>query len=956
MKILKSQIFVLLLILISLLLCYKNYTPNTILSGWDTIHPEFNLGQYWEQITSVWQQHQGLGAPPSQAHASEIPRMLIYSLLTLILPLSFVRYSYVFLMLIIGPIGLYYLLSYILKHKNKGKFDNLSAFLGALFYLLNLGTMQHFVVVLEMFATNFGFLGFIFLFASKFIDRGKKSNLIILLIFVFFASSMAHTATLWYVFYLGLISYCLIYAWTGHAKQIALKKTFIISIFVLLINFYWILPNIYYSVNYAQDVINSKINRIGTEELYLHNRAYGNVTNLLLLRNFLFDWQITQSKNIVKNGSLVTNSQNLLQAWSIRLNQPLIESLGYFLSLMALCGVAWALIKKNHYFASFMPILVVSAIFLLTNIEPIASIVDLTRQNNSFFKETLRFPFTKFSLYYIFIISLGFGYFNNKILNLLSNKKIGYFYGFIIFLLIIIFNFPSFQGELISKVIRVKIPTEYYQLFGWSQQQPKGRILQLPLHSIYGWGIYGWNEQQETQIYQGAGFSWFGLKQAIMNREFDRWYPYNEQSYREFSYALYSRNPRLFETLLSKYNINYILYDKNTLNPGSYAGWKTMFYLETEELISQISPLQLNKQFGNNIYIYDYSKNLPDQEIYSIKQPINALPSYQWGYVDQAYLEWGDYITSNNSEDSRFKKVSYVNRDIFDKKERIRINGITRGDYYQASALLASARDCDPEKSELKFHEIGNDGSIEYYTQNGSLCDGVELIKYPENSGYIISVESKNVTGLPLRICVEESSSKKCIFDDELTHSHKYYTDSFYIPPYSQGANYFLNFTNLSIGNVPTDNWIKSINIFPVSLYQPNGTNIVSKRIPTLNKQTSTYLYSVQIEDPNQQVLVLNQAYEKNWKAYFVSERIAKNAILSLLSPLFGKEINNHILVNNWANGWTIDPLSQSDLREDNKLNIVIVFWPQYLQFVGYGLLAITILMLLIKRRKTIKS
>ncbi|HSA83871.1 MAG TPA: hypothetical protein VLF20_03210 [Patescibacteria group bacterium] len=141
--------FLVLLISITVILCYQNYTPHTILSGWDTLHPEFNFSQYLSRITSVWQEHQGLGAPPSQAHASEIPRMLIYAVLTFLFPFDFVRYSYVFLMIIMGPVGVYLFLRYLFaKEEIKPLIAKTSSFLGGLFYLLNLGTMQHFIVVL----------------------------------------------------------------------------------------------------------------------------------------------------------------------------------------------------------------------------------------------------------------------------------------------------------------------------------------------------------------------------------------------------------------------------------------------------------------------------------------------------------------------------------------------------------------------------------------------------------------------------------------------------------------------------------------------------------------------------------------------------------------------------------------------------------------------------------------
>src|SRR3989344_5392282 len=103
-KFVSRNFFPIFLIAISIVLCVANYTPGTILSGWDTLHPEFNFPEYLKRIFfGVWQSHQGLGALSTQAHASELPRMILYYPLSFILPLTFLRYLYFFLTLILGP-------------------------------------------------------------------------------------------------------------------------------------------------------------------------------------------------------------------------------------------------------------------------------------------------------------------------------------------------------------------------------------------------------------------------------------------------------------------------------------------------------------------------------------------------------------------------------------------------------------------------------------------------------------------------------------------------------------------------------------------------------------------------------------------------------------------------------------------------------------------------------------
>ncbi len=146
------------LVLITLFIAWRNYTPGTLLSGWDTLHPEFNFGLYLKRVFwGVWQEHQGIGAVASQAHAAELTRIPILFLLSLILPLSSVRYGFFFLTLIAGTLGTYFFLKYNIQGKT-------ASFLGALFYFLNLATVQQYYVPFEMFALHFATLPWLFLF------------------------------------------------------------------------------------------------------------------------------------------------------------------------------------------------------------------------------------------------------------------------------------------------------------------------------------------------------------------------------------------------------------------------------------------------------------------------------------------------------------------------------------------------------------------------------------------------------------------------------------------------------------------------------------------------------------------------------------------------------------------------------------------------------------------------
>ena len=74
-----------------------NYTPHTILSGWDTLHPEFNFPLAFERMVSgVWRADQGLGAAAGHSHMADLPRVFLLWLTSFILPQELLRYAFFF--------------------------------------------------------------------------------------------------------------------------------------------------------------------------------------------------------------------------------------------------------------------------------------------------------------------------------------------------------------------------------------------------------------------------------------------------------------------------------------------------------------------------------------------------------------------------------------------------------------------------------------------------------------------------------------------------------------------------------------------------------------------------------------------------------------------------------------------------------------------------------------------
>jgi len=144
----------------------------------------------------------------------------------------------------------------------------------------------------------------------------------------------------------------------------------------------------------------------------------------------------------------------------------------------------------------------------------------------------------------------------------------------------------------------------------------------------------------------------------------------------------------------------------------------------------------------------------------------------------------------------------------------------------------------------------------------------------------------------------------------------------------NQGLGYKLDIGNISLSSISTINELSEIKIVPLHYYYLKGIHIERPGFNNKIKQTIPLdftdfgfvkIINLPFDISDQSTIILNQAFEKNWKAY------ANGKILE------------HVLVNNWANGWHLD----NQLFTNHQQLITILYWPQYLEFVGFGLMIV---------------
>lgn len=641
-------------ILICLIVTGSSYKLGTYLSGWDTLHPEFNPTLYTERVVfGAWQEHQGLGAPASQAHTAELPRLVLIWIFSLLLPQSMVRHAMFYSLYFSGVIGTYFFLKKAWFNNKKDEWHDWFSAIGALFFGLNLGTLQHFYVPLEMFAVHFATLPWLLLTIWKYLKKPNRKLLLWFFVIQFFSAPSAHTATLFYMYTAIVFLFALLFNIMGQwkNKKRAIKPVLTLFLVTIAAHSYWMAPNLYYILFHSDYVKNAKISRHFSTEAFWQNQAYGSISDILIFKNFLFNWKVFDFVN--------SKFIPLFNDWEKHLKTIIGYPLLFISAIFYITGIG-ATIKnfqeKKDQGREKLALLVLFLVpfFFLNNLNfPSEALFGLLFKSSSTFRETLRFPFTKFSIIFIFACSIYFAEFFSFIKNLVSEKiaknkqKFAKVTTIIVGLLIILLpNLPSLKGNLVSSAMKVEYPDYYFEMFDWFNHQNKeSRIVKLPIDGFFGWTYHDW-PTDKPQGYQGAGFIWFGLPQPILDREFDRWVNTDEYFYTEVSEAVKQKNYEKFYQVLKKYNISWLLFDKTAINPNNR---DRNFYSEFTDLIKNGNSISLVKNFGP-LEVFSFSE--AQNSWISGEGLITTSSQAQNLKYDPIFNQYNSYQSTNNTEDS----------------------------------------------------------------------------------------------------------------------------------------------------------------------------------------------------------------------------------------------------------------------------------------------------------------
>ena len=628
-----------------------NLAGDFFLTGWDNLHPEFDYKVNINRaLFSAWQEYQGLGLPAGNAHAAELFKELISVPFSYIIPIQESRKVFFMVMLYLGPVGVYMLLKYVFfKHSTLVQKSAL-AVIGGLIYIFHIATIQIFYTPYEAFGAHYAFIPWMVFSVLLYLDKKTNSRLFFLFIVHIVGSMQFYIPTLFLV-YAPTITVIIVVNLVSNQRPLNVIKHGIILLGIILIaNLYWLLPFYNYTISNIGSQINSYLNLMYNDDIYFKNLHFGTLQNTIFIKGFLFDYI----------GTMNGKPDYLFALWRQHALMPFFSLWGIFLFGITVLGFTKSFFNKDRFAICVLFILFFGLLAIDT---PPFNLINGMLRKNPLFHQVFRNPFTKFANMLLFFETLLF-VFGLQYLLRLFEKGDRFSRNLIqlcalIFILCgsLLYLFPLWQGGLVYPTLRTAIPKEYFDLFSFFRNKPNERIANLPQTSNDGWYSYNWN-------YNGSGFLWYGIKQPILDRAFDVWNQENENYYWEISQALYSNNINAIQNVLEKYQIRWIVLDRNILTGSSP---KSTYINKLEELFNKNTLLHLERNFGN-ISVYRVNLNIAQNGFVITSENLPIIqPPYDWNNIDTAFDEYGHYIsyTNANMQDSGSDYIYYPFRSLF---------------------------------------------------------------------------------------------------------------------------------------------------------------------------------------------------------------------------------------------------------------------------------------------------
>ncbi|KKQ90277.1 MAG: hypothetical protein UT14_C0041G0010 [Candidatus Shapirobacteria bacterium GW2011_GWE1_38_92] len=350
----------------------------------------------------------------------------------------------------------------------------------------------------------------------------------------------------------------------------------------------------------------------------------------------------------------------------------------------------------------------------------------------------------------------------------------------------------------------------------------------------------------------------------------------------------------------------------------------------------------LPKIFFDKISIYRFHQ--PTKPYLISSPPI--LNAQAFFYTDFAFIDHPDYLTSPSAKINYPYLNLFTNRlqseitfDIKINNQQIQI-GTTN---FPLNNSLNQTKNHSPLISNTQqLVQTNDDPSLQFIRLTNIDSSNLIAWNFPDaafENSYLLRIIYRHHQGLPLTVSATSENLNYKFFYTRLDQKPGWQTAWFIIPRfenYNYGTGINVIFNNTSLSYRTSQNDIQSVDLYPLNYYPLASTQLpqYSKTLQNrqyLDEKSSIFFHKIKISSPPppNSYLVLPQTFSPDWLAFYF----------------------DGLMANNWANSWEIPDEFRTEQASFPRTEqaclfptIYILFWPQLLEFAGFGLLIISLI------------
>ncbi len=524
-----------------------NIKPGYVLLGNDNFSPELDPQLTFTRalFSPAWRTYRVQGIP-SDSEQADIIRAGIYMLLRPVFPPWILSQGYMFLAFFIGSFSMAFLVKAIVSARHQRHLQ-LAFLFGGLSYLCSMLTIWIFFFPVHLFVAAYAFLPFVLWRAVVYLRHPTVKHGIWVLIATLLFAPAALTATMY------LVCALMIVVMTGWVmltvkKTLARRIVLLWSVWILLfsVHAFWFIPFISYVKTQVGPLQSSAINQDITTTTIENERKHNTALNSV---RFFAAWMDTKEE-----GNTYTFPQRDWYSTTL---------VGLYLSLIPLAlsiiGVLAAGKKRWYDLFVLVGVGVFGWFFIKGANPPLGSIFVTLQHTFPVLAQVFRWQSSKLWPLIGIVIPIFVGIGVIGIAHVFRGALKGV--GGIIFILLagalLLFIHPVFRGQLIRPSMFQQLPAEYGSLAAYLyEHDPHGRIYPAPEANTLYFRNYKWG-------FWGSVLLNYILPNPVMEKALVIGSQENQQAYTVVVNAYYSRDPAVFIRALHRYDVAWVLSDRN---------------------------------------------------------------------------------------------------------------------------------------------------------------------------------------------------------------------------------------------------------------------------------------------------------------------------------------------------------------------------------------------------------